>query len=324
VNPVGAASRLDVIGDVTQEVPRVTEQVADEVAVRPAPAAGSPRTSSWGGRIAWMLAAVSLLAIWALLFAFVLSGLQEQRDQRELYASFRGQLVGSGPVSAPLGGAIAPNAPVALLSASRGILDNAVVVEGTTSSNLEHGPGHLRTSPLPGQAGTAIVYGRSVTYGAPFKNITDLHRGDVITATTGQGTFRYLVERIRHAGDTVVSLPPGAGRLTLVSSTGPGWRAGVAPTTTVYLDAALEGVAQPTPPGHRTTYSWSELPMHGQLGALLPLVLILLLLAATVIALVLARVWWGGRQAWIIGVPVILALLWLSTQTASALLPNLF
>jgi sortase A len=42
------------------------------------------------------------------------------------------------------------------------------VVEGTASSDLLDGPGHLRSTVLPGQVGTSVVMGRAKTYGAPF------------------------------------------------------------------------------------------------------------------------------------------------------------
>ena len=44
---------------------------------------------------------------------------------------------------------------------------NMVVVEGTSPENLTLGPGHLRDTPLPGQAGISVVFGRRATFGAP-------------------------------------------------------------------------------------------------------------------------------------------------------------
>ena len=64
-------------------------------------------------------------------------------------------------------------------------LENVVVVEGTSSSDLLEGPGHLRDSPLPGQLGESIVMGKSATAGAPFGGIARLRKGDVINVTTG-------------------------------------------------------------------------------------------------------------------------------------------
>ncbi|NHA00350.1 hypothetical protein G5V59_10155 [Nocardioides sp. W3-2-3] len=52
-----------------------------------------------------------------------------------------------------------------------------VVVEGTAPGDLFAGPGHLRSTVLPGQAGTSLVYGRAATYGGPFGRLDEPARG---------------------------------------------------------------------------------------------------------------------------------------------------
>jgi sortase A len=267
----------------------------------------------------WMLAAIAGLALWFGGFGAGLSALQEQHAQHGLYAEFRSQLALG---TAPLGASISEGAPVTLLQSPTGGLDGVVAVEGTSSADLRLGPGHFPGTPLPGQAGTSLLFGRSVSYGAPFGDITRLSAGDVIYATTGQGRFRYVVEDVRRAGDPVPPLPDGAGRLLLVTSEGTGWRSGWAPSRAVYVDALLQG--KPKPGGSATaTYRDADLPMHGDRSGLFALVLWLQLLLIGVVGIAVARVRWGIWQAWLIGLPIVLAALWGASSNAWLLLPNL-
>ena len=48
--------------------------------------------------------------------------------------------------------------------------------------DLRKGPGHYPATPLPGQRGTVAIAGHRTTYGAPFRNIDKLRRGDQIVA----------------------------------------------------------------------------------------------------------------------------------------------
>jgi sortase A len=74
---------------------------------------------------------------------------------------------------------------------------DTVVVEGTGSSDLRKGPGHYPDAPLPGQRGTVAIAGHRTTYGAPFRNVDDLDRGDAIELAMPYGRFVYRVERTR-------------------------------------------------------------------------------------------------------------------------------
>jgi hypothetical protein len=139
---------------------------------------------------------VCALTVFFGIFVFGLSGLQEQRSQHQLYAQFRGLLSPSSPVAPSVGGAIPAGAPVALVDAPQAGLENVVVVEGTSSGDLLAGPGHLPSSPLPGQVGESVIVGKSTTAGAPFRSISRLRRGDVVTVRTGQGRFRYVVRTL--------------------------------------------------------------------------------------------------------------------------------
>lgn len=68
-----------------------------------------------------------------------------------------------------------------------------IVVAGVEVEDLRKGPGHYRTTPLPGQPGNAAIAGHRTTYGAPFGRIAELNAGDAIILETLQGRFVYRV-----------------------------------------------------------------------------------------------------------------------------------
>jgi sortase A len=270
------------------------------------------------------LAALSVLTFFFGAFALGLSGLQEQRSQDLLYASFRGVLDPSSPVAPSVGGAIAQGTPVALLTARAAGIDNEVVVEGTTASDLLSGPGHLSNSPLPGQAGESILMGRSVTAGAPFANVTRLHKGDRITVTTGEGTFAYVVEGTRVGGDPLPTIPKSGGLLTLVTSAGAGWLGTLTPGHLVYVDAILQGTVAPTPPGRPATIAADEVQGAAQPSSMPFVVLWFLGFAATSAAAVWLWRRWGALRTWLLVLPILLGVLWGFSTEAMRLLPNVY
>jgi sortase A len=94
-----------------------------------------------------------------------------------------------------------------------------IVVEGVEVSDLKKGPGHYPDSPLPGQPGNAAIAGHRTTYGAPFNRVDELATGDEILVTTVQGAFRYEVrEQLIVDPDQVEVLDDfGDDRLTLTA-----------------------------------------------------------------------------------------------------------
>lgn len=69
-----------------------------------------------------------------------------------------------------------------------------VVVHGTRwAQDLSRGPGHYERTSLPGLGKTVGVAGHRTTFGAPFRHIDDLQRGDAIVLALPYGTFRYEV-----------------------------------------------------------------------------------------------------------------------------------
>ena len=268
----------------------------------------------------WTLAALSGLAAWVLVYAYVLSGLQEASAQHALYAKLRTELAQE---IAPLGSHPAFGTPVALLRVPQAGIDD-VVVEGTTSGVLESGPGLLADTPLPGRAGESVIYGRQTMFGGPFRHLNALRKGDLLQVTTGQGTFTYVVTDMQYPR---TPKPPavaaGQSRLTLVTVVGSGWRSAGVPEELLYVNAALRGKTVGSPAGLPTAVQSSQQAMRGDPSVLLPLVLWLQLLLITVVGVAWARARFGRWQTWLAGAPLILAVLWVVTDTAAQLFPNL-
>lgn len=264
--------------------------------------------------------ALGLLAIGVLglaVFLLVVTPVEQSADQDRLYAAFRQELANA---TAPTGGLIDVGSPVAVLGVPGLRLDN-VVVEGTSSGDLRVGPGHRRDTPLPGQAGVSLLYGRSVTYGAPFDGIDRLRPGDRITATTGQGTFTYRVRDVRKDGDPLPPPPTtGAGRLVLETSTGsnPIQHGG-----TVYVDADLLDHPAVTPGGRPSLVPPEEREMASDTGSNVGLVLWLEALGVGLGLYVWGRGRWGRRETLLVGAPVLVAVVWNVYETVAGLLPNL-
>lgn len=69
-----------------------------------------------------------------------------------------------------------------------------LVVEGVTADDLRSGPGHYPSTPGPGADGNFAISGHRTTYGAPFYDLDDLAKGDLVHVTDRDGTlFTYRV-----------------------------------------------------------------------------------------------------------------------------------
>ncbi len=73
-----------------------------------------------------------------------------------------------------------------------------VVLEGTTESDLQEGPGHYdaasgEATGLPGMGKVIGVAGHRTTFLHPFRHIDDLKSGDNVYLEMPYGTFRYVV-----------------------------------------------------------------------------------------------------------------------------------
>lgn len=257
----------------------------------------------------------------------VLSAVEHARAQRVAYAQFRADLSAvtapTGQVD-PQGKLLALGTPVAYLSAAGLGLEREVVFEGTTGEVLARGPGHRRSSVLPGQSGVSILYGRAWAYGGPFGGAKGLAVGSTINVTTGQGEHTYVVSGVREDGDPVpasLSVSDGQGRLTLVTAVGLPF----APSGTVYVDADL--VSPAVPAGPRLVQTADLLPSEAALAgdpSAWPVVFLLLQgLALAALALTWCSRNWGARQTWLVGVPVLALLSVMTSREIVRTLPNL-
>ncbi len=292
------------------EVVLVPPAAADESGAEPAPSAApgtasadAPAPSRVGLVVVWRgLVVLGLLLCGFGLYLFGLSGFQHDRAQRSLEEQLRADLVAR---KTPIGGAIPPGTPIAMLAVpSLGL--RQVVLEGSTSGVTRDGPGHLRATPLPGQRGNSVILGHRSAFGAPFADLGQLRRGDRITVTTGQGVsrFRVLDVTTRPAGAKSVLTSRTAGRLTLVTArdavVGDGW-----------LVARAELVGAPkAATAHLGTLSRTELGLAGDApswGALLAWLQALL-------AAALGTVWLLRRyprwSVWLVAGPVLVVLAW--------------
>ncbi|MBZ5739724.1 sortase [Nocardioides mangrovi] len=262
---------------------------------------------------------IGIVCLWMAVQLLFLGSVSQGRDQDLLYRELRTDLAGA---TAPLGPVVPVGDPVALLTIPE-IDVEQVVVEGTASGDLLAGPGHRRDTPLPGQVGTSVVYGRGATYGGPFQDLADLRVGAEITVVDGQGTKKFHVIGVRRAGDPLPQpAADGAARLTLVSSYGTGRLGPISPQSVVYVDAETKK-GFPAPSGRPAAVPDSEKAMASDPGALPLLALCLALLLALTLGVVAARQRWSTALVWVIASPLAIALSWMSTDVVMRLLPNL-
>lgn len=251
----------------------------------------------------------------------VVSRFEYRAAQARSFNQLRNELaLGSAPVSQfdRHGHLLRLGTPVALLEVPK-LHMRLVVGEGSTPEVLMRGPGLLRSTVLPGQAGTSAILGRAAAYGGPFHAISSLHKGDRITVTTGAGQATFSVIGVRHAHDPIPPLKAGAGRLTLVTASGLPFL----PSGLVRVDADLTANALPAVQPAVATTPRSEQPLGTDSSNLWQLVLLLEAFLAAAIAAVWSWHRWGHAQAWIVFFPVFALLAYVTNDQFARLLPNL-
>ncbi|KAA1376033.1 sortase domain-containing protein [Aeromicrobium fastidiosum] len=285
-----------------------------------APAAPSRPLSDTAAVVSTSLTVLAVVVAWFLAQLMVLGGFEQDRAQDRLYDELRGQLAAG---TAPIGGIIAPGAPVAVMSIPS-LGWEQVVTEGTSSGTLIHGPGHRRDTVLPGQAGVSLIHGRSSTFGRPFATLLSEGPGTAMTVVTGQGTMKYRLGRVRRAGDPMPPAPTGAAsRITFVTAEGSGRLSALTPGDVVYIDATSTGEGFAVPPGRLNAIGPSEVAMAADTSVMASLALSLGALAAVTAGALVVRRRFGLVRTWVIGAPILLALAWLTADLATYLLPNL-
>jgi sortase A len=265
-----------------------------------------------------VLASAALgLSLWLIgffLVAFFLTGPLQRHAQTALAADLA-ELVADPPdeaLNAPV-----PHGAIARIEAE-GIDLSQVVVEGSSPSELAQGPGHLRGSSLPGEFGNAVLVGHRLIYGAPFRHLDRLERGDEIVVTTYEGQFTYKVFQVRSVepGEPDVIGASLDSRLTLTTSesaTGSG---------RLVVEARLDGKPVGVPVRPTTGPADDELGVSGDLNGLLVASLWLELL---VLGVFFAR--WAYRRlppraAYLLTTPVLFVGCWLAYSNFSRFLPG--
>jgi hypothetical protein len=166
--------------------------------------------------------------------------------------------------------------------------------------------------------------GKSATAGAPFGDITSLRRGDVISVTTGQGHFRFVVEDQRVGGDPLPEIPPSGALLTLVTATGSSWLGDVAPSHLVYVDAVLVGHDVAAPPGRPHSISSSEIQGRSDPAAWPWVIVWFVGLVAGYLGTVFLWARWRLWRTWLVAAPVLTGLLWGLSNEVLRLVPNVY
>jgi len=259
--------------------------------------------------------AFAFLVVAFALFLFVGSGLIAQRDQVVLERTMRDQLARA---VAPIGGDIRVGSPVAVVEIPA--LDiRQIVAEGSSPEVTKSGAGHVRATPLPGQPGNSVLMARRSTFGAPFRHIDSLVKGDKIRVVTGQGRSQYRVtdvERVRAGEPSVFATSSRAGVLSLVTADDALSPNGYIVTHARLVTPALQSTR------HARAITPTETGLVGQGGGLSALAAALLLLALIGAGTTWLFLSWRPWSAYLVAAPVIFAGVWLVSNLASGFLPS--
>ncbi len=259
---------------------------------------------------------MSLLLAGLLILGFVgylfgLSGLSEARAQHTMFKTFTHNL---GQAVVPIGPAPVGD-PISVLDIPALGLHNVVIVEGTDARSLTRGPGHRRDTPLPGQGGVSVVYGRRALFGAPFANLSALRVGDRITVRTGRGVAAYVVSSFGSGAHPAKATSND--RLVMVTA-----NSAFAPSSSVSVSADLRSNPQPSP-GGLPGIAAEERAMQGAANAaVVPLMLWGQVLLAVAVLGTLAVQRWAPWPTYLCLAPVTLAVLWNVYENVATVLPN--
>jgi sortase A len=96
---------------------------------------------------------------------------------------------------------------------------DVVVIQGTDTASLQKGPGHFPETSFPGSGETVGIAGHRTTYGAPFRHVDSLQRGDRLVLEMPYATVEYRVQKTEIVEPTDVEVVDNVGyeRLVLTS-----------------------------------------------------------------------------------------------------------
>lgn len=257
---------------------------------------------------------VLLLALLGYVYFF--TALSAQRAQHQLLQSITAQPAATYNLTS---GAVPPQGqPVAVLEIPALHLVDAVV-QGSDAQDLRSGPGHMPTTPLPGQPGNAVIAGRRATYGAPFGKLASLRPGQIIRIVDGYGVFRYKVTQVVtvNAGQRDVVTPTSTNRLTLVTAT-----SGLLPSGRLAVLADLVGSPVAGTKVPRFEAVPAQLGLQGDLASgLLALLWGALFLFLLTVTAWLLRHWSQPVVVYLLAVPLLLAVALFTCESVVGFLP---
>jgi sortase A len=157
---------------------------------------------------AFILAAYIAWVLWG-------TGIYTSREQGTL----RDELSERLEEPRPRPGIVLPGQAYAILKVPSIGVDE-VVVQGTGTEALKRGPGHYDETDDPWEGeGRVGIAGHRTTYGAPFWDLDQVRRGNVITLITEFGTFAYRVTRTEVIPPTQIGVLDPTKKPTLVLTT---------------------------------------------------------------------------------------------------------
>lgn len=162
------------------------------------------------------------------------------REQQDLHRLWQAQQTPAPATNAP---ATPVDDGLTRVSIPKINLD-VIVVEGTNHKALRLGPGHLKSTPAPGELGNSVISAHRDTF---FRHIYELAKGDQIEVTRDGHNFIFEVtgKRIVKPDDLSVVKNSSDARLTLITCY-PTYYIGPAPERLVVV-AKLVGGDQTTP-----------------------------------------------------------------------------
>ncbi|MGH9135653.1 MAG: class E sortase [Acidimicrobiales bacterium] len=286
-----------------------------------------------------MLIATGLLVLAFVAYQLWGTGIHHDRAQDRLREQFDAQLQASPLSSRPPTAATTPGAPAptpaspAPAASAAGepvariripaIGVDEVVVEGVSVGDLRAAPGHYPGTPLPGQPGNAAIAGHRTTNGAPFADVDELAPGDEIVLKTTQGTFRYQVagQQIVRPDQVEILEDAGDDRLTLTSCH-PKYSA----RKRIVVTAVLNDTPAPVPPAPDDSALPRATPgperrLSEPSGSVVAALLWAAAAASVALATYLAGRRWRRLPAYLLGSPLLVAMVYGSFERIAALLP---
>jgi sortase A len=144
----------------------------------------------WSARLAWLFAVigVTLLAWYGLVVTE--AALYQRTESSTLDRVVNGKRVGT---NAPPSRAKKQHQQIGRLEIPRVQL-SVMVVDGDDEATLKKAAGHLPDTPLPWEFGNSAIAGHRDSF---FRPLRDVHVDDRVRLVTPQGTFHYVVARLR-------------------------------------------------------------------------------------------------------------------------------